>query len=142
MTAVKGVNVTRFDAGGQGDNDIDKGLINSDVEIWTDSYEAAALASGSTIDMAKLPAGAKVHKVEMTTDALGDTTTVDIGDSDDPNRYSASAFNTSAAARHVSDTPDGAGYVIGTNTGDETLQLTSHVAAITGTIKTAVYFTR
>lgn len=142
MSAVKGVNVTKHDAGGQGDDAIDNGLVNTRVEVWTDTYEAVALASGSTIDMAKLPANAVVLGIDLITDALGTSTTIDVGDSQDPDRYSAAAFNTSAAGLHVSDTPDGNAYRIGTNDGDGTVQLLTAGAAITGTVKTVVRFTR
>ncbi len=142
MAAVKGVNVTKYDAGAQGDDAIDQGFVNSQVEIWTDEYEAAALATGSTIDIANLPAGAKVMKIELYTDALGSTSTIDIGDSDDTDRYSASAFDVATAGFHESDTVDGHQYVIGTNDGDNIIQLLSAVNTLTGTIKTAVYFTR
>lgn len=142
MAAVKGVNATKYDAGAQGDNAISQGLVNADVEIWTDTYEASALAAGSTIDFAELPANAKVQKIEMFTDALGASSTIDIGDADDTDRYSASPFDTSSAGKFESDTADGTGYVIGTSSNDSRLQLLTAGASITGTIKTVVYFTR
>jgi hypothetical protein len=142
MSAVKGLRTTKYDAGPQGDNAVDQGFVNAEVEIWTDEYEASALAAGSTIDIAELPAGAKVLKVELITDALGSTSTIDIGDSDDPDRYSASPFDVATAGKHESDTVAGFMYVIGTNDGDSRLQLLSAVNTLTGTIKTAVHFTR
>jgi len=142
MAAVKGVNSTLYDNGAQGDNAIAQGLVNADVEIWTDSYEAAVLVAGSTIDIAELPAGAKVHKIEMFTDALGASSTIDIGDSNDTDRYSLSPFDTSSAGKFDSDAVDGVAYVIGTNTGDSRIQLLTAGASISGTIKTAVHFTR
>lgn len=142
MTAAKGVNTTKLDAGPSGDNVITQGLVNAQVEVWTEVYEAAALADPSTIDIAELPANAKVLKIEMYSDALGASTTIDMGDSNDVDRYSAAPFDTSTAGKFVSDTPDGHQYVIGTNSGDSRLQLTMVGAAATGTIKTAVYFTR
>lgn len=142
MTAVKGVRTTKYDAGGQGDNAIDKGFVNADIEVWTDEYEASALATGSTIDIAELPAGAKVLRIELITDALGSTSTIDIGDSDTTDRYSASPFDVASAGKHESDTVAGFMYVIGTNDGDSRIQLLSAVNTLTGTIKTAVYFIR
>ncbi len=142
MSAVKGVNSTKYDAGPSGDNAIDQGLVNADVEIWTDSYEASGLVVASTIDIAHLPAGAKVHKIEVAHDALDSSTTLDIGDSDDTDRYTAAAADTSSAGEFASDAVEGKGYVIGTNDGDDVIQLLTAGATINGTIKTAVYFTR
>lgn len=141
MAAVKGVNVTRFDAGGGGDNDIDQGLIHAGIEAWTDSFEAAALVAASTIDIAELPDGAKVHRIDVYHDALG-AATIDVGDSDDPDRYTLAPADVSSAGTFSSDTADGTTYQIGTNTGDSRVQLTTASAAITGTIKTVIYYTR
>ena len=142
MAAVKGVNVTKYDAGGQGDDAISQGLIHSQLEVWTDEYEASALADPSTIDIAKLPAGAKVWGIDVYHDALGAGTTLDIGDSDDPDRYTLAAADTSAAGMFSADAADGVGYEIGTNAGDDTVQLTMAGGAATGTIKTVVRYTR
>lgn len=139
--AVKSVNVTKFDAGPSGDNSINQGEVNAQIEVWTDEYEAAALDVASTIDIGELPANAKVQKIEMYTDALG-AATIDIGDSNDPDRYSLAPFDVSSAGKFESDAVDGAQYKIGTNTGDSRIQLLTAGAAITGTIKTIIYFTR
>jgi len=141
MAAVKGVNTTKFDAGPSGDNAIDQGFVNADIEVWSDSYEASALAIASTIDIAELPAGAKVHRIDVYHDALG-AATLDVGDNDDTDRYTTAAKSVASAGSFSSDAVDGAQYVIGTNTGDSRIQLLTAGAAITGTIKTAVYFTR
>lgn len=140
MTAVLGVNTTKYDAGPSGDNAIDQGLVNAQVEIWTDVYEASALATASTIDIAELPANAKVHKIVINHDDLGTSVTLAAGDSDDPDRYITAA---SVASLGQIDTMrvDGVQYVIGTNDGDSRIQLLTS-GTITGTIKTAVYFTR
>lgn len=142
MAAVKGVNATKYDAGAQGDNAIDQGLVNADVEVWSDEYEASSLSAGSTIDIAELPAGAKVHNIEVFHDALGGSSTIDVGDSDDTDRYTTAPKATSAVGKFESDAVDGAGYVIGTNAGDSRIQLLTAGASITGTIKSKVYFTR
>jgi hypothetical protein len=141
MAAVKGVNVTLHDAGGQGDNAISEGYVNSTVEVWCDSYEASALASGSTIEIAELPAGAKHLSTVVTHDALGTGVTLAIGDSDTAGRYLA-ATAAATAGKLESAVTDGVQYVIGTATGDGTVLLTTGGASATGTIKTIVYFTR
>lgn len=142
MATVKGVNTTKYDAGPSGDNAITHGLVNAQSEVWTDEYEASAAAAGTVIEMAELPTGAVIHKIELYTDALGGSTTIDVGDSDDTDRYSAAPFDTSTAGVFVSDTPDGALYEIGSNDGDSRLQLLTAGASITGTIKTVVTFSR
>jgi hypothetical protein len=140
MSAVKGVNVTKVDAGASGDNVIGQGLVNARVEVFTDLYEASALANASTIDVAVLPKGAKVLLVEVYFDALGSGTTLKAGDTDDDDRYIAAAATTSAGVLR-SGKVDGKGYVIGTADGDEVIQLTT-ADIVTGTIRTNVYFTR
>jgi len=141
MAAVKGVNVTLHDAGGQGDNAIANGLVNVRPEVWTDTYEAVALASASTIDMAKLPVDAKIQNVELYFDALGSSVTLQVGDSNDDNRYIASG-DASSAGKLSSALIDGIGYVIGTNTGDTVVQVLTGGTSFSGTVKLIVTFTR
>ena len=140
MTAVKGVNTTKIDAGPSGDNAISQGYVNAEVEVATELYEASALATASTIDIAELPANAKVLAIVINHDDLGTAVTLAAGDSDDPDRYITAA---SVASLGQIDTMrvDGVQYVIGTNTGDSRVQLLTS-GTITGTIKTAVYYTR
>ena len=139
---VKGVNTTKVDAGPSGDNVISQGYVNAKVEVWTDEYELVAVEAGSTVDIAELPANAKVLKIEMYTDALGASGTVDIGDADDTDRYSAAPFDTSTAGKFESDTLAGHQYVIGTSANDSRVQLLTAGATISGTVRTCIYFTR
>lgn len=141
MAAVKADNVTKYDAGAQGDNAVDQGYVNSEVEVWADEYEASSLAASSTIDIAELPAGAKVQKVEVYHDDLGTGLTIDVGDSDDADRYIDGA-DVSSAGKAESNLVNGAQYVIGTASGDSRVQITTLGSTATGTIKTLVWFTR
>ena len=141
MSAVKGVNVTKYDAGAQGDYAINKGLVNANLEVWLDSYEASALASGSTIDVAHLPDGAIVVDTEIAWDALGTSRTLALGDSDDPDRYITAADASSAGSARGARV-DGKGYVIGTNDGDNVVQILTAGGTATGTIKSRVVFSR
>jgi len=140
MTAVKGVNVTKYEAGGQGDNAITQGLIASELNVWSDSYEASGLAAASTIEMANLPAGAKVHAVFLDWDALGSSRTLAVGDSDDADRYLA-ATDASSAGGAVGNLVDGKQYVIGTATDDDEILVTTGGSTATGTIKLTVLYT-
>lgn len=64
MATVKGVNVTKFDAGGSGDNVVDDGFIKSVEKVWIDSYAfGAALASSTSILIARIPANKKVTDI-------------------------------------------------------------------------------
>jgi hypothetical protein len=139
MAAVVGVNTTKVDAGTKQDNWIDQGLIKSGLKVMTDVYEAAALAIGSTIKVANLPAGARVHRVDLAFDALG-AATVDVGDSADANRY-LGGVDVSAAGFEGGCLVDGAQYEIGTVAGDDEILITTAGAAITGTIKATIYYT-
>lgn len=135
MAQVLGANVTI--AQSRSDSKISDGLIQTKQRVWTDSYEAAALAAG-TIVIADLPTGAKVQEIEVYHDALG-ATTLAIGDSDTADRYLAAA-SVAAAGKLSSDKVDGFNYVVGTNDGDNEILLTN-AGAITGTIKTVVKYT-
>ena len=138
MAEFEGVNVTKFDAPGDA-NWIPQGLIKSSIRIWTELFEAAGEAAASTIVVAVLPAGAIIHAVWLGFDALG-AATIDMGDSDDPNRYK-NAVDVSSVGEDNTILVDGAQYEIGTNSGDTRILLTTASAAITGTIRSAVYYT-
>ncbi len=139
MAEVEGVNVTKFDAGTSDTTWIDQGLIKSSIRVWSEVYEASALPANDTIVIAVLPDGAIVHGISIQFDALG-AATVDVGDVDNVDRYK-DGVNVSAAGSDESILPDGAQYVIGTATGDDRITITVLGAAITGTIKSAVFYT-
>jgi hypothetical protein len=139
MSDVQGVNVTKYDAGTSDATWIDQGLIKSSLKVWTDVYEAVALAAGQTIGIAQLPAGAVVMGIDLQFDALG-AATASVGDENTAALYK-SAVDVSAAGSDQGILPDGAQYVIGTNADDGEIWITTAAAPITGTIKSAVYYT-
>lgn len=64
----KGTNVTKFDAGGTGDNIIPDGFIKSVEKVWIDTYvftSANTIGTGLVIDIAKIPAGKKITGIEV-----------------------------------------------------------------------------
>ena len=66
MTIQSGANVTKYDAGGSGDNYIANGYIRSVEKVWIDSWAGtAALGSNDTIKIAILPANSKVTDVQV-----------------------------------------------------------------------------
>lgn len=139
MAAVLGANVTKYDAGALGSNWIDSTDVKTGTSIFFDTYEASSLASGSTITMATLPSGAKVLDIKVWFDALGGSSTLKVGDSTDDDRYYAAAASSSAGV-FTDILIDGVGYVIGTNSGDDDIIITTGGASITGTIKMLVTY--
>ena len=138
MAEVLGVNVTKFDSPGDA-NWISQGLIKSSLRVWSDTFEASAQPANDTIVIARLPVGAIVYNILLSHDALG-AATFDIGDSTDVDRY-VDGVSVSAIASSFTILPDGMLYEIGTNTDDGGIQITILGAAITGTVKTAVFYT-
>ena len=65
MTVLKGANVTKFDAGGSGDNYIEDGYIKSVEKVWIDSYTATAVALGTsdTIKIGRVPKNKKITDI-------------------------------------------------------------------------------
>lgn len=68
MPTVKATMVTKYDAGGTGDNVIPDGYIKSVEKVWIDYYtysSAATIGVGLVIEVAIIPAGKKVTGVEV-----------------------------------------------------------------------------
>lgn len=62
------VNVTKYNAGGSGDNVIPDGFIKTVEKVWVDSYvftSAATIGTGMIIDIAKIPVGKKITGIEV-----------------------------------------------------------------------------
>ena len=141
MSAVKGVTKTKIDAGTLENLDA-IGTYNAEVLCMRDTYEAAGLAGASTLKMGgELPKGARVQEVVVGFDALSGDTVVDVGDSDDADRYCVDVDMSSAGFQRL-EAVDGMDYVIGTADGDNQIVVTfTGASALTGTIKTAVFYT-
>ncbi len=147
MSAVKGVNRTLADAQATSDR-IAKGLVDGRVKVIIDSYEAAALASGSTIKVGTLlPIGAVVNEVILHTDNLQNNTTLAVGDAEVADRY-IDAIDHGAAAL-VSRIPaanvDGRNYTVDETDSDNTdrqVVITTGAGEATGTIKIAIFYSQ
>ena len=66
--ANKATNVTKYVAGGSGDNIIPDGYIKTVEKVWLDTYvfsSAATIGSGMVIDIAVVPAGKKITGIEV-----------------------------------------------------------------------------
>jgi hypothetical protein len=139
MAAVKGVNATLIATGGE--SKILQGMVDSKIKCFVDTYEAAALATSSTIAMGPtLPTGARVISYQLAFDALS-TVSLSLGDSNSAVRYLASVDTANTAGIKNDILIDGLNYIIGTASGDnQILVSTTGVSAATGTIKLAVFY--
>lgn len=83
MATVKAANVTKYDAGGSGDNYIADGYIKSVEKVWIDTYTcAAAIPSTTAIMIGKVPKGKKITDIIVYLPVLSDaatTTTINCG---------------------------------------------------------------
>jgi len=155
MGAYKGANVTKYDAGGTGDNIISDGYIKSVEKIWMDSYTwAAVLTSADTITIAKIPPNKKITGVEVYFPAITPTTaTITVGTEDDTDKFIDSATTNQPQGEEASqtdvqvlrmDNADGMSYVT-TGTAMTNIVLKFDSVAITaptaGTLKTIVRYT-
>jgi hypothetical protein len=139
MAIVKGVNKTKIDAGGSGTNVIPQAEFAGTVKSVYDTYEATAIASGDTIEVATPPPESKIVGITLSTDDLGTGCTLAVGDSNTADLYitatsAADALTTSAI------NVGGMNYEIGTTDGDEEILITVAGSAITGTIKIEIFY--
>lgn len=146
MASVNGTNYAKA-ADPTSSNIVDRGVLRGKVRVMQDTYEAASLASGSTIKVGKdLNDGDRIVDVWVMFDDMGDAKcTISVGDSDTAARYISATDVGTSAGRVDIDTIGGMGYEIGTNDGDDTILLTTGTTSgsevQTGTIKVAVLYT-
>lgn len=141
MSAVIGANRTKY-LDPTTSNTLGRGLFGGKVRVAVDSYEASALASGSTIAVGPtLAVGDKVLGVRLSTDALGTGVTITIGDAGSATRYSGAVTCTSAVTGSFLTPADGVGYTV-TGTNDTIILLTTGVANATGTIVVEVLYVK
>jgi hypothetical protein len=137
MTAAKGVNYTL-----QTNTPVDLLLpIDSHgrVRVLYDTYEAAALASGSTIGLFTIPKGARVVDFAVWCDALGASSTLAMGDTSDADRLMVATSSASAVIIKpvIADINKFAGYKY---TADSVISITTAGASITGTIHVYLFY--
>lgn len=64
----KSANVTKYDAGGSGDNVIPDGFIKSVEKVWVDSFtfsSASTIGSGMIVEIAQIPQGKKITSISV-----------------------------------------------------------------------------
>jgi hypothetical protein len=118
----------------------DPGAVGGRVRSLTDNFTFAGEAAGEVIRIGKdLVDGAIIHKVIIDNAALGAGVTLDVGDSDTAGRY-VSAYDANGNTHSEVTLIGGVHYVIGTNDGDNTILVTTGVAAATGQIKVTILY--
>ena len=143
MSDVLGVNKTKIDTPTPA-NRLKPGEYDGRVKVMTDLFEALALVQGSTIKMGgKIPKGAIVLAVLLTCDALGVSSTLDIGDAEDDDRYFSAHDSSAALINEPGDEVDGVNYEVDETDADNLdsqIVITTAGASITGTIKLAILY--
>jgi hypothetical protein len=94
MTAFKGANVTKVEAGGSGDYVVADGFIKTVEKIWMDSFAfTAVLTTADTIVIAKIPKGKKITDVIVTfpTALTPTTSTIQVGIAADTDKFITAA---------------------------------------------------
>jgi hypothetical protein len=155
MTAFVAANLTKYNAGGSGDNIIADGYIKSVEKVWIDSFAfTSVITSADTIDIASIPPNKKITGVEVYFPAITPTSaTITVGTLDDTDKFIDSAtvnvpLDESATQTDLNvirmDNEDGMAFVT-TSTTNTTIQLAFDTIAITaptaGTITTIVRYT-
>jgi len=83
----KSVNVTKYNAGGSGDNVIADGYIKAVEKVWLDSYTLTSnmTSTNTTIDIAVLPANKKITGIDVMVSSSASQTggTISVGYSTD-----------------------------------------------------------
>jgi len=104
MTAFKGANKTKYDAGGSGDNNIGDGYIKTVEKVWMDTFSfTAVLTTADTVAIATIPANKKITAVEVYLPASIAPTdvTINVGTVGDPDKFIDAANINSADAAFV-----------------------------------------
>lgn len=153
MATYYGVNQTKAKTP-TGQNILDSGVLKGRVRCMMDTYEAAAEAAGSIIEMGEeLPKGARILDVILHTDNLDNNATLAVGDYEDNDRY-IDAVDHGAGAELQTEMGIGniagflyevdetyTGKTVGSGT-DRQITITTGVAVVTGTIKLLVLYTQ
>lgn len=137
MATIKGTLQTVFDAGSGVGSNLLGGIRDARVKACIDFYTlAGSEASGTVIEVfGELPAGANILSISLNFSAAQTSLTLSIGDAASATRYaSASTGPQTAGETRV----HGKGYVIGTNSGDNQIQLLTGGATATAATLVAV----
>ena len=134
-----GVNYTLANAQETSDT-IERAEQNGEVRMAYDSYTSGGTAGTIIYMFDKLPKGAVVMGIYLYCDWADASSTLDIGDGDDDNRYMDAIDTSSAVNGWQSLLTGGLGYTIGTNDDDDQIQLTTGGATVSGTVKMIIMY--
>lgn len=138
-TTVYGVNRTKMN-NPIGSNIVDPGQDGGRLQVQFDTYELDGLSIDDTIQLGNaLAKGARVHAIHVSWDALGESTTIDIGDGDDDDRYDT-GIDTSSAGQAWCDNIAGKNYEVGTADDDDQIQATLEGGEGTGTLNVLILY--
>ena len=149
MATIKADNRTKAD-NPTGENILAPGPLGGRVRVMRETITLAAQSANDIIELFQdLKAGANILDFVIDNDQLGGGVLLDVGDSNDVDRYingydaQANVTNRGAitAVTGQFQSATGRNYVIGTNTGDSQILCTILVAAATGVLETAVFYT-
>jgi hypothetical protein len=119
----------------------DTAQVSGRVRVFYDTFVAPGTVAGSTIDIARLPKSARVWDIHIFHDALNASATLTVGDAVSANRYIA-AFATGSAGKQTMTGTNGQSTGVGfQQPAETTIIITTAGAAITGTIRSVVYYT-
>ena len=140
---VKGVNKTKIDSATP-ENRLEAGEFDGRQKVITDLYEAVALDIGDIIQLGgRIPKNAIVNEILLSCDALGGSSTLDIGDAEDTTRYFSAQDSSSELINQQMDEIDGVNYKVDETDSDNLdsqIQAIVGGAAITGTIKVTIKY--
>lgn len=141
MATVKGVNFTIAEAPTPATM-LDGGKWGGKVRVQTDTYEAASLAAGSTIKIAKIPFKSILLGIShITCDDITSAGTLSAGISSDVDKFFEAAVFTTANQRTAFGLVDGMGYQPAANTdAAKEIILTTATEIMSGTIKSEIYY--
>ena len=116
------------------------GLMDTSVLSKCCEYNASSLAANGIINLFHMPKGAVIKEIVVDHGALGTGTTLDVGDSNDVDRYIDGADTAKAAGTARINTIDGRNYRIGTNAGDNIITAKNLGGSATGKIQATVFY--
>jgi len=147
MTAFIAANLTKYNAGGSGDNVVSDGYIKTVEKVWLDSFAfTSVITTADTIAIASIPPNKKITGVEVTLPATwaSTATTINVGISGDTDKFIDAAVLTNSKEKVIRmNNNDGMQYVtVGTTNTTIYLSVGTAITAPTaGTLKTVVKYT-
>ncbi len=116
-----------------------KGTVETVVHVTTAEIELSSAAANDTINLFRVPVGARILDVKVTTDKLGTGVSMDVGDKDDGDRYIDGANTAKTGGVSESCLIDGIGFT--PTAGNSVIIAKNLGGSASGTVKAAVFYT-